>query len=190
MKIPFTRLISMISIPLIVVSLFFGIFQMQKARETVSLPGYGAAPKFNLTDSNNQLFSAEALTGKPWVASFMFTRCPDACPLMSLKLGKLAKQVQNMNYVSFTSDPDFDKPEILKEYVNRGVGPKEWIFLTGEKEALKQVAAALMISAPDNPNMHSSRFILIDKNGRIRGFYDSQNPEQMNALAIDARGLI
>ena len=190
MKIPFARIISIVSIPLIVLSLFFGVFQMQKARETVSLPDYGAAPKFILTDQSNKPFASEALAGKPWLASFMFTRCPDTCPLMSLKLGKLAKQIQNINYVSFTSDPDFDKPEILDEFVKRGVGPKDWIFLTGEKEELKKIAAAFMLSAPDNPGLHSSRFILIDRNGRIRGFYDSQSKEQMDALLIDVRGLL
>ncbi len=190
MKIPFARLLSIVSIPLIVGSLFFGAVQIQKARGTLSLPDYGAAPEFSLTDPNNIAFDSKVLLGQPWVAAFMFTRCPDMCPLMSLKLGKLSKQIQNMNYVSFTSDPDFDKPEILAEYVKREVGPKNWIFLTGKMEELKKIAASLMMALGDNPGLHSSKFILIDRSGRIRGFYDSQSKEQMNALVIDARALV
>ena len=110
---------------------------------------------------------------------------------MSLKLGKLAKRIQNMNYVSFTSDPEFDKPEVLAEYVKRGVGPKNWIFLTGKMDELKKIATSLMMALGDNnPSLHSSKFILVDKSGRIRGFYDSQSKPQMDALEIDARGLI
>lgn len=189
MKLPLARLLSIASIPLLVLSLFFAVYAVKKSQGVMALPDYGMAPEFILTDQNNVAFNSQALAGKPWIAAFMFTRCPDMCPLMTLKLGKLSKRLQNMNYVSFTSDPDFDKPEVLAEYVGRGVGPKNWIFLTGKMEELKKIAATFMTTLVENPSLHSTKFFLIDKTGRIRGFYDSQSKAQMDALAIDARGL-
>ncbi len=190
MKIPISKLLSIIAVPVIILTVLFTAFYWQQNKTAVSLPDYGAAPDFILIDQNNAAFDSKNLAGKPWVASFMFTRCPDICPLMTLKLGKLARQVQNMNYVSFTSDPNFDTPQVLAEYVNRGVGPKHWTFLAGDMESLKKIASNFMMALADNPGLHSSKFILVDKAGRIRGFYDSQSKEQMNALAIDARALL
>ncbi len=190
MKIPLSRLLSIASVPILVGSLFFAVYVVKKSQGSAVLPDYGPVPIFTLTDQNNSAFDSKSLQGKPWIAAFMFTRCPDMCPLMSLKLGKLAKRIQNVNYVSFTSDPDFDKPEVLAEYVSRGVGPKSWIFLTGKMEELKKIAAGFMVAlGENNPGLHSSKFILVDKSGRVRGFYDSQSQSQMDTLEIDARGL-
>jgi len=189
MKISVARLLSIIAIPIIVSSLFLGGYVIKHAKEAVTLPVYGSAPPFKLVDPSGESFDARSLMGKPWVAAFMFTRCPDQCPLMVMKLAKLSKQNPGLKFVSFTSDPAFDSPEILSEYVKRAVGPMNWSYLTGDKTELQRIAAALMISAPDNPSLHSTRFILVDGAGQVRGFYDSLIKEQLDALAIDARAL-
>jgi protein SCO1/2 len=190
MKPSFARTLSMAAIPVLVVSIFFAVYAIKKSQDAAVLPDYGAAPNFELTDSSGQKFESSSLMGDPWIMTFLFTRCPDQCPLMLTKMTKLSKQVPILKFVSITADPDFDKPEVLAEYVKRGVGPKKWSFLTGEKEKLNQIALDFMTSAPDNPGLHSTRFILVDGSGRIRGFYDSQSKEQMSALVVDARGLL
>lgn len=184
-----SKTLSIATIPVLVVSVFFAAYAIKKAQDAAVLPDYGAAPVFELTDSSGQKFESSSLLGDPWILSFLFTRCPDQCPLMVTKMTKLSKQVPALKFVSITSDPDFDKPEVLAEYVKRGVGPAKWKFLTGEKEKLNQIASDFSTSAPDNPGLHSTRFILVDGSGRIRGFYDSQSKEQLSALAVDARGL-
>lgn len=179
----------MAAIPVLVVSVFFAAYAIKKAQDAAVLPDYGAAPQFELTDSSGEKFDSSSLMGDPWIMTFLFTRCPDQCPLMVTKMAKLAKKVPFLKFVSITADPDFDKPEVLAEYVKRGLGPKKWNFLTGEKENLNKIGLAFMTAAPDNPALHSTRFILVDGSGRVRGFYDSQSKEQMGALAVDVRGL-
>ncbi len=180
----------MAAIPVLVISVFFAVYAFKKAQDAAVLPDYGAAPLFELTDSSGQKFESSSLMGDPWIMTFLFTRCPDQCPLMVTKMANLSKKIPSLRFVSITSDPDFDKPEILAEYVKRGAGPRNWSFVTGEKEALKKIALDFMTAAPDNPGLHSTRFILVDGAGRIRGFYDSQSKEQMGALAVDVRALL
>lgn len=190
MTIPFSRLLSIVAIPVLVVSLFAGIYYFKQTKGTIDLPDYGAVPVFKLTDTSGVLVDSASLLGKPYILSFLFTRCPDQCPLMVAKLAKLSKRFPNLRFVSITADPDFDTPKVLAEYVDRGIGPRNWSFLTGEKEALKDIALGFMTAAPDNPGLHSTRFILIDTNGRIRGFYDSQSREQLGALAVDVQSFL
>lgn len=185
-----SKTLSMAAIPLLVVSVFFAAYAIKKAQDAAVLPDYGAAPQFELTDSSGQKFNSSSLMGDPWIMSFLFTRCPDQCPLMVTKMTTLSKRVPSLKFVSITADPDFDKPEVLAEYIKRGIGPKQWNFLTGEKEMLNKIALGFMTAAPDNPGLHSTRFILVDGSGRIRGFYDSQSKEQLGALAVDVKGLI
>jgi len=189
MKISFARWLSIAALPVIVVSLFAAIYFFKQSQNVVTLPDYGAAPSFELIDSSGTVFESKTLTGKPWVMVFLFTRCPDQCPLMVTKMKQLSKRVPNLRFVSVTADPDFDTPEVLAEYVARGVGPRNWNFLTGDKQRIKQIAAGFMTASPDDPGLHSTRFILVDRQGRIRGFYDSQNPQAMQTLAVDVRGL-
>lgn len=190
MKKSFARTLSMAAMPILVVSLFFAAYAVKKSQKAAILPDYGKAPVFQLTDQLGNQFDSTSLIGHPWVLSFLFTRCPDQCPLMVTKLKKLSGRASDLKFVSITADPEFDTPEVLEEYVSRGIGPENWSFLTGEKESLKQIALDFMTAAPDNPGLHSTRFILIDASGRIRGFYDSQNSAQLSALEVDVRGLV
>lgn len=189
MKILLARLISVSKIPALILIMILFAIHFYKSKESVLLPDYGAAPSFQFTDASGKDFNSSQLLGKPWIASFIFTRCPDQCPRMVKKLKKISKRLPEMQFVSFSVDPEFDKPEILADYIRRGQGPEKWILLTGEKSKIKETAASMMIAVPDNPELHGTRFLLIDGKGRIRGFYDSQNSQQMTALAVDARAL-
>jgi protein SCO1/2 len=153
------------------------------------------APAFALTDQDGKPFASEALRGKPWVASFIFTHCPGVCPKMTMKMATLQKTVPNpdVRLVSFTVDPARDTPEVLKTYAtNFGADPARWRFLTGEKAALFDAAAGMKVTAIPAGEMgspeivHSEKFLLVDKAGRVRGAYDSGDDASLKKLAADA----
>jgi protein SCO1/2 len=154
------------------------------------------APSFSLTDQEGRPFSSESLRGKAWVADFIFTNCPGACPMMGQKISSLQKAVPNENvrFVSFTVDPETDTPEVLKQYGQRfGADGARWHFLTGEKREMFRIAAEMKLSAlpaeGTNPIVHSEKFLLVDKDGNVRGAYDSGDEEDIKRLVRDAAAL-
>ncbi len=178
------------SIALILTGLFtLGPF-LQKSRHSEVLLDYGPLPDFRLVDASAAEFDSKALNGSPWIASFIFTRCQSQCPLMVGKLAGLSKKLPEMTFVSFTADPDYDKPEKLTEYMKSHPGPENWQFLTGDKAQVTKVAIAFKVATPDNPQIHSTRFALVDDQGHIRGYYDSEDPQQMELIIQDAKVLM
>ena len=158
------------------------------------LPVYYDAPAFALTDQDGKPFGRDDLRGKVWVADFIFTTCPGACPKMTMKMSGLQKAVpaRDVHFVSFTVDPDRDTPEVLKRY---GQGfdadPNRWHFLTGEKSKLFDTAAGLKLTAAPagqfGPEIvHAEKFLLIDGSGRVRGIYNSGDEQELKKLAADA----
>ena len=97
-----------------------------------------AAPEFTLTDDRGTTFSSQQLAGKPYVIDFIFTRCGGQCPLMTVQMRDLQRWLKerdfDVNLVSVTVDPEFDKPEVLASYAERfKVEPENWRFLTGPR---------------------------------------------------------
>src|SRR5436190_4328545 len=114
------------------------------------LPVLFTTPHFSLTDQNGKPFDSSQLKGNVWVAAFIFTRCPAACPMMTQKLAKLQKSVpaKNVKLVSFTVDPERDTPQDLKEYAARfKADESRWFLLTGSKDAIFQAAKDLNLTA-------------------------------------------
>jgi protein SCO1/2 len=153
------------------------------------LPVYGALPGFTLTNQDNQTVTLEDLRGNIWIADVIFSRCAGQCPIMSAHL----KEIQDalppesaVKLVSFTTDADYDTPQVLKEYgVRHGARQGQWIFLTGRKAELRRATVeGMKLSALDKPSaqredaddlfIHSDKFVLIDRSGRIRGYFDGQ----------------
>ena len=158
------------------------------------LPVYYDAPAFALTDQDGKPFGRDDLRGKVWVADFIFTTCPGACPKMTMKMSGLQKAVpaRDVHFVSFTVDPDRDTPDVLKRY---GQGfdadPNRWHFLTGEKSKLFDTAAGLKLTAAPagqfGPEIvHAEKFLLVDGSGRVRGIYNSGDEQELKKLAADA----
>lgn len=158
------------------------------------LAHFGKAPEFSFTERSGQLFSKENLSGKPWIADFIFTSCAGQCPLMSLQMKKLQglfPSETGFRFVSFTVDPDRDTPEVLAQYADRYEAEKErWFFLTSSKEESNRVLREFFLSPVEEPAMHSVRFILVDREGQIRGYYDSSDPGSINQLIYDAKILL
>ena len=138
----------------------------------------------------------ESLLGSPWVADFIFTRCPGSCPLMTGKLAAMQKSLPpQVKLVSFSVDPEHDTPAVLKEYAQSfSADESRWKFLTGDQDAIMAQARGMLLAAvpatADQPIIHDGRFLLIDGQGHIRGAYHSDKPEELGKLDRDARRLV
>ncbi len=165
------------------------------------------APGFigmDFVDQSGRPFDEALLHGRPWIADFIFTSCAGSCPIMSDKMASLQKQLPpEVLLVSFSVDPKRDTPEALAAYARRfGAQPGRWSLLTATTDSLKTDPALIYrfvqhgfnLSAaeggdPEEPIIHSSRFVLVDRTGEIRGYYDSSEPEKLEQLAQDAAAL-
>ena len=108
------------------------------------LPIYGSVPDFALTDQTGRPVRKADLEGKVWVASFIFTSCPDECPLMTAEMARLQSDlvhIPEIRLVSISVDPERDIPAVLSQYANRfDADPERWLFLTGDKRAIYRLA--------------------------------------------------
>jgi protein SCO1/2 len=212
----------------------------------VHLPVYGSVPDFALIDQSKRPVQRGDLEGKVWIANFIFTSCPDECPLMTAHMAQMQSDLAHMadfRLVSISVDPDHDTPAVLSEYAERfNADPGRWLFLTGDKRAIYRLAAEgfrLGIVEPAEPShsspvkgsppsgsrssvdrpatssvgwttswpqnlrgwlhsveptaafadhgrakgtLHSTRFVLIDRLARIRGYYDSREEAALQRL--------
>jgi len=161
-----------------------------------SLPSYGVVPDFTLTDQSGQAFSSRSqLDGKVWVANFIFTNCAGPCPRMSTQFRKIREETRgrgNFRLVSFTIDPARDTPEVLAAYSTRfRAKPGEWFFLTGPQPDLHNLSRNVFkLGNIDGTFEHSTRFVLVDSKGRIRGYYDSSDPEKLAELLSHINQLV
>jgi len=154
------------------------------------LPVLGAVPPFQLTDQNGLPFTRDALDGRVWVADFIYTTCLGPCPLMSNHMRRLQERSEAA-LVSFTVDPARDTPPVLAEYARRyQAKPGRWYFLTGAREALNDLGLnGFKVTSVDGSLDHSTRFILVDRRQRIRGYYLSSDEGFLSRLLDDIRRL-
>jgi len=167
------------------------------------LPIYGQVPAFQLRDQRDLPIRRERLAGKVWIASFMFTSCPDICPLLTTKMAalrsELVDQRDHVRMVSFSVDPVTDTPQVLRAYAKKhGADHDDWLFVTGPIDDIKAVVVGGFKQAiepqpaqPDKPRsiLHGSHFVLIDGKGRIRGFYPTDEAG-LHGIAHAARRLV
>ncbi len=183
----------LIGLALVSVSLFLGSLFLQN-KHSVELPELGGVPSFSLVDQDGNAFSAKELEGKVSILNFFFTRCHGPCPVLMKKMADLQDAliaVKDVRHLSITSDPDNDKPEQLKPYgENIGATAGRWFLLGGVKADIIALAKeAFKLPAGEDPDMHSTRFVLIDKKGQIRGYYDSKDQAALKKLETDASAL-
>jgi protein SCO1/2 len=162
---------------------------------TAGLPSYGVVGDFALTDQSNQPFlSATALHGKVWIADFIFTNCPGPCPRMSAQMSQVyttLRDVKDLRLVSFTVDPARDTPEVLAKYAEHYQAPPGiWYFLTGSQQTLNYLARnTFTLGNVDGSLEHSTRFVLIDRESRVRGYYLTSEPDAIPNLIADTKRL-
>ncbi len=167
------------------------------------LPVLGQVPPFSLLDQDGATLSEQRLSGRPWVASFIYTSCQGPCPILVEKLALLRRRVaqQSLAIVSFSVDPDTDTVEVLRAYAkaHRVSSSQSWWLATGRREDVLTLIQKGFLSAvgretsiagaATGPLLHSTRFILIDGQGRIRGAYASDDPADLARLEEEAEDL-
>ena len=225
----------------------------QEERPLEGLQVFGTVPPFSLIERSGTLVTRDNLMGTVWIVNFFYTHCPDTCPLQTANMARLQrdlKDVKDLHLVSITVDPDRDTPPVLREYADRyGADPARWLFLTGEKKAIYQLAREGFHLGAGFPNdqarapaerlesrvarnitshltgwdsaqgrirvlelvgrllvpsqawahaedfgqgtlPHSSRFVLVDREARIRGYYPGTDDEALQRLRRDVNMLL
>jgi protein SCO1/2 len=169
-------------------------------RPAADLELLGNVGDFSLRSQTGEEVTRNSLAGQVWIADFVFTRCAATCPQMSREMSRLQSDLaefSDLRCVSFSVDPEHDTETVLHAYgTGYGADPARWLFLTGDKAAIYRLAhesfhlgAAEATGGPE-PILHSTRFVLVDREGIIRGYYDSVDPERLRALRRDAVTLI
>jgi protein SCO1/2 len=172
------------------IALGLSILALAGCTASAGLPSYGVVPDFSLTDQSNQPFlSANALKGKVWIADFIFTNCAGPCPRMSAQMRQVDNALKDVKFVSFTVDPARDTPAVLAKYAQRyQAEPGVWYFLTGSQPALHDLARNVFMLGDVNGDLqHSTRFVLIDKQSRVRGYYLTSDEDAIPRLIADAK---
>jgi protein SCO1 len=159
------------------------------------LPSFGVVPDFTLTDQTGAKFSSAALDKKVWIADFVFTNCPGPCPRMSSQMHQVQTALASddtVRFVSFTVDPARDTPPVLAAYAQHfEATPGKWFFLTGAIPDLNRMSRGVfMLGNVDGSLEHSTRFALVDRAGRIRGYYQTSESESIPTLIADAKRLL
>ena len=167
-------------------------------RRESDLPNFYSLPDFSLTDQTGKTTTLHDLAGRVWVADFIFTNCGGTCPLMTDKMRKLQDALPaEVHLVSFTVDPTRDTPKVLAAYAEEhGASRDRWLFLTGENQAMYDICVKgfkLPLDTeggtPAEPIAHSTRFVLVDKHGDIRGYYSGTEEDELRRLSADAKKL-
>jgi len=161
----------------------------------------GEVGDFALTERSGRTVHKSDLHGKIWIASFVFTRCTAGCPQISTTMQKLQKDLAHypdVRLVTFTVDPKNDDRQTLNDYAkNYDADPERWLFLTGEEEEIYQLLAkSFHLPAqqntgeertPGNEVAHSSRLVLVDRQGHIRGYFEGMpDPRQPDEAEYQA----
>jgi cytochrome oxidase Cu insertion factor (SCO1/SenC/PrrC family) len=175
-------------------------FQRAKLVSSELLPDLGSVPMFRFTNEQNETVTRSDWDGQITVVNFVFTRCTGPCPLMTSRMVELQqalarRDVKNVRLVTVSVDPEFDTPEVLKTYAQSvRADPDRWSFFTGPRPAMEDFVVRGMLQPlaeePDGMPAHSTRFIVVDPNGKIRAFRDGENPEAVGGLLLDIGSLL
>lgn len=151
---------------------------------------------FALVNQNNEIITQEYYQDKIYVADFFFTTCQSICPIMTSNMVDIQRELKNDTIVKLISHsviPAYDTPEVLKEYaIKQGVDDSRWNLVTGTQEQIFTLARKHYLAVEDIPGteddldmVHTENFMLIDKKGYIRGYYDGTNDDEIEKLLTD-----
>ena len=174
----------------LIISFFYKYSQPVK-----ELPEIGNIPQFEFTNSDGNTVTLDNLKGKVWVADFIFTTCTMACPMMTGNMNivhKKFKKNDNVRLVSISVYPEYDTPEVLKNYASQyDADTEKWLFLTGKEGAVKDIIRdGFKIGDYEDIIFHSEKFALVDKKGIIRAYYNGMKSEDMKQLKKDINALL
>jgi protein SCO1 len=156
---------------------------------------------FTFTDHNGEEFGKKDLQGKIWMADFVFTNCDTICPPMThnmTKLQKMAKEegIENVEFISFSVDPEVDTPEVLKDYGGKfDLDFSNFRFLTGYSQSFIETFALenfkTLVKKPENEQqvIHQSYFYLVDQEGTIMQYYSGSSDVPYEDIINDMKAL-
>ena len=191
--------------PLVLLCAALAVAGCQKradAERIAALEVYGTIPDFKLTDHTGAAVTRSDLAGQVVIANFIFTRCPTVCPVFTMKTQRLVERLEgtdDLAFISFSVDPAHDTPEVLAAFAaERKLDTRRWRLLTGSPEAIKATVEDGLKMALDRRGVladgtpdivHATHWVLLDRAGQIRGYYDSSERERIDALIADAAAL-
>ena len=156
---------------------------------------YHKIKDFSMKNQNGETITQEFYNDKIYVADFFFTTCPTICPIMTENMGYVQEKIKNDSDVlllSFSVTPEIDSVEQLKKYaLEKNVIDSKWNLVTGNKKDIYNLARTSYLVAKTNGDggkydmIHTENFVLVDKEKRIRGFYDGTNSKEMDQLLND-----
>lgn len=161
---------------------------------------YHTIQNFSFTNQDGKTVTEKNFDGSVYVTDFFFTTCHTICPIMSNQMERVATHFKGnteVKFLSHTVDPEIDTVEQLKSYaIKHNADSKQWMFVTGEKKALYDIArTGYLLNAEEGDGgpddfIHTQNFALIDKDKRIRGYYDGTDSTQMNQMIKDINLLL
>jgi protein SCO1/2 len=164
------------------------------------VPIWGTLPEFELINQSAEPYGTRQLEGRPWIADFIFTKCPGRCPMLTREMSLLQTELRGRGWddvmlVSISVDPASDTPEILAAYAAKhGAKQDGWQFLTGTRDGIWslsvdgfKLAIAEIEDTGEGPIVHSNRFVLADGQRQIRGYYDAFDADDRAKLLRDLK---
>ncbi len=173
-------------------ALFLALLSLTGCHSEKPLQLLGEVPDFQLIDQDGKDFKGSSLEGHVWVADFVFTTCQGPCPRMTAHMKQIQEATDSsVGLVSFSVDPDNDTPAALSAYAKGfNADTSRWHFLTGDKKLLGSLGKdTFKISGVGEGVDHSTRFVLVDGKGRIRGYYGLADGGVVSKIAKDAAAL-
>ena len=156
---------------------------------------YHTITDFSLLNQNGEIITQNDYTGKIYIADFFFTTCPTICPIMTKNMAHIQDRIINDDDVlllSHSVTPVIDSVAQLKKYaLEKGVLDTKWNLVTGDKKQIYELARKSYLAVKNDGDggpfdmIHTENFILVDKERRIRGFYDGTKTEEIEKLMED-----
>ena len=186
----------------VVVGVFAAV--VMRAPQGKALPDLGQLPDFTLVGADGGSVGNHDLRGRVWIANFIFTSCPSFCPRLTQQMARVQQRLgaeSDILLVSISVDPRTDTPDVLRAYADRyGADRDRWQFLTGSRADVYELVrsgfrlAVTERSAEEAADgegaiAHSDRFVLVDRDGVIRGYYRGTEDDSVEQLLADARSL-
>ena len=172
---------------------------------------FHSIPDFSFINQFGDTITQSDYSGSVYVANFIFTTCPTICPIMTYQMRRVQQKCANLpgfkdfKILSHSVNPDYDSPQVLKEYANRMEADlSNWNFVTGDKQSIYAMAPYYFVNAMEDSLaqggfLHSEYFVIVDKQGRVRardddgnniGVYDGTSEYEVGLLIDDLKVLI
>ncbi len=165
------------------------------AQPPSSEQSFGEVAPFTLTERSGSPLTRDELLGRPWVAAFVFTRCTGPCPKVTGTMKTLQQRLKDtsVRLVSFSVDPEWDTPAVLREYADAAGADKDrWLFVTGDERVIYGLIRESFLSpverAPANEAAigmqvsHRTQLVTVDAHGKIRGFYEGETEAALDQV--------